>query len=384
MSIAREYMWMSFDDVVSDAAERLKDITNHEIPPKTLAAWASQGCREFARRSEVVRGVELRPLILGQGLYQLPIDCIRVREVAVLLPGYSGELTLPYLREDELLDGSSLPEGNPWGWYLSPDRTKLGFIYVPNVGGFDGYTTAAGNVGGTTLVCSGLSPSNDIYVGMTVRILDGGSVGQESVVTDYDAATNTITVSPAFTAQIISDTRFQIYPDTLRIEYVRAGNTYSVFPTTTYTLTTPLSNQYEGTLVTTLPARKPNFWEGREIRFTSENLLGERARILTSLYNGNTIVTVQPEFHSRPTGGVSTDHTFVMTDVPNIPDAFHSALVDYVIHLGLVRNGTPDPQHYAAFLAKVEEARITNQPVQGLEFEQVRLYGRGEYEWWEE
>lgn len=380
MAIAREYRWMSFDDIVSDAAERVKDVTNHEIPPETMGRWASQACREFARRSETVRGTDLRPMVIGQQYYPLPIDLIRIREVAVSIPGYGGELVIPYMREDELMDGYAQTNGTPFAWYLNPDRTQLGIVDIPTSGGFDGFTTAPGNVGGTTLVSSGLSSSNDIYNSLFVRILEGTLAGQQRTISDYDGATHTVTVSSAFSGQVPSGVRFQIHPDSLRINYIRAGNSYHVRPTTPYVVAFAEVPTFD-TFPANLGVRPEDYWVGKEVRFTSGALQYERTRIVSSVNSGgNTLLTVLPELFARP----ASNDQFVITDVPNIPDAFHGALVSFMVHLALARNGTPDPQHLQAFLEATAEARMVDDPIQAQEFEQIRMYGKGEYEIWEE
>jgi len=375
MTVAREYRWMSFDDIVSDAAERIKDITNHEINPNTLAEWAGQACREFARRTNVIKGTELRPMVLGQQYYRLPIDLLLVNEVVVTIPGYTGDLTLPYLREDELQDGTSDVAGTPFGWFLSPDRKQLGLVNIPSQGGYEGVTTSNGNVGGTTLIATGLSSTNDIYNNLLVRILDGTLVGQERTISDYVASTKTVTVSVAFSGQVLSGVQFEIHPDSLRIEYIRAGNSYHTRPTSFAIQAAPVPTYNVFDLNT--PTRPIDYWIGKEIRFTSGTLIRERSRIIDSTSDGT--VTVFPPFFAKP---VAAD-TIVITDVPNIPDEFHPALVDYLVHLALIRNGTPDPQHIAGFLEKVSQARERDLPVQGLEFEQIREFGRGEFEVWD-
>lgn len=78
---------------------------------------------------------------------------------------------------------------------------------------YENLSTAAGNVGGTTIVCAGLAlePS---YVGMFVKVLDGGAAGQLRGILTHVG--NTITVDAAFTnpagaaQQIIAGVRFVI------------------------------------------------------------------------------------------------------------------------------------------------------------------------------
>ncbi len=73
---------------------------------------------------------------------------------------------------------------------------------------FTGQTTANGNVGGTTLVCSALTTRPD-FDGQKVIIADGTYAGQ---VRDIDGATTagTVTVTPAFGGQILLGVNFYI------------------------------------------------------------------------------------------------------------------------------------------------------------------------------
>ena len=76
-----------------------------------------------------------------------------------------------------------------------------------------GLTSAAGNVLGTTLVCADLV-NEPGYVGLAVKILDGGAAGQVRPIAAY--AAGIITVASAFTSstgavqQIAASTRFVI------------------------------------------------------------------------------------------------------------------------------------------------------------------------------
>jgi hypothetical protein len=69
-------------------------------------------------------------------------------------------------------------------------------------------TTSAGNVGGTTLVCSTLTswPNLD---GSSVKILSGSYKGQSRAISG-STITGTITVSPAFSGQIAAGVKFSI------------------------------------------------------------------------------------------------------------------------------------------------------------------------------
>jgi hypothetical protein len=73
-------------------------------------------------------------------------------------------------------------------------------------------TTSAGNSGGTTLVDTYASRYGDGYLsGMFIRITSGTSVNQIRRVTSNTQATGTITVAPAFSAQVATSVTYQIH-----------------------------------------------------------------------------------------------------------------------------------------------------------------------------
>src|SRR5574337_41253 len=71
-------------------------------------------------------------------------------------------------------------------------------------------TTSAGHVGGTTLVDTVLTQGNDYWNNMAVVILSGNSIGQIRRISDFDAASDTVTVDTAFASQIASGTKYNI------------------------------------------------------------------------------------------------------------------------------------------------------------------------------
>ena len=64
----------------------------------------------------------------------------------------------------------------------------------------------------TTLIDIARTEGNDYWNGLTILILGGACKGQSRQITDFDAASDTITVSPAFTAAIASGVRYAILP----------------------------------------------------------------------------------------------------------------------------------------------------------------------------
>lgn len=95
------------------------------------------------------------------------------------------------------------------GFYLDSASIKLLDCFVS----YEGVTDAAGNAGGTTLVCADLA-NHSQYPGGLCIVLDGGAAGQaRRIVTDV---AGTITVASAFTdaagaaQQIAAGVRFKV------------------------------------------------------------------------------------------------------------------------------------------------------------------------------
>ena len=77
-------------------------------------------------------------------------------------------------------------------------------------------TTGDGNEGGTTLVDSALSAYGDNYFGGAnnsryVYITSGDAEGEERIISGFTSSSGTITVSAAFSAQIVSDVTYEIH-----------------------------------------------------------------------------------------------------------------------------------------------------------------------------
>jgi hypothetical protein len=133
-------------------------------------------------------------------------------------------------------------------------------------------------------------------------------------------------------------------------------------------------------MVVNLPDRPPGYYDGCEIRFTSGDLKGERSRVVESTPStATTTLKVWPEFHTIPTAA----DTATVTDVPNIPAAYHHALAQFIKFKALQREGAQDATLYmSAFLALVEEAVQKNRPAQEQRFHRVRETPVGEEDWW--
>ena len=73
-------------------------------------------------------------------------------------------------------------------------------------------TTSNGNVGGTTLIDTSRTEADNYWNNMTILILGGASKGQSRKISSFSNATNTITVSSAFSTQILSGQKYVILP----------------------------------------------------------------------------------------------------------------------------------------------------------------------------
>jgi len=78
-----------------------------------------------------------------------------------------------------------------------------------------GTTNANGNAGGTTLIQTGRSEADRYFTGMVLKITSGTCNGQKRIVVSWKQSTGTFTVSPAFTAQIVSGVTYVFLTVTL-------------------------------------------------------------------------------------------------------------------------------------------------------------------------
>lgn len=80
-----------------------------------------------------------------------------------------------------------------------------------------GTTTSDGNVGGTTVIDSSQTESDDFFTGMYLKITSGAQSGQIREITNWVLSTKTFTVSPAFGGQILSGVTYRVF-------YVKPGS----------------------------------------------------------------------------------------------------------------------------------------------------------------
>ncbi len=371
--------WINFEDLIGEADIRLKDLGIGSLGHQTFRQWIGEANREFARLSNSVWDDDFRVLIADQAEYQLPDDLLKVDLVSVRYPGETYDwLLVPYTLQEAVEEGYDQQTGRPSRWYLTHDRRKIGFVFVPDSGGVNGKATST-SADTVTIVDTALSATDDTYNGLTVRIISGDEEGEERTISDYNGTTKTITVSVAFPAAIQDNDLYQIHPDSLKIRYSKKGNGYKIQPTNA-SVTGPSGQHSRSHVVLDLPDRPINYYKGCEIRWTSGTLNGEKTRIVSDVSDTSPIVTAQidPPLFVGP----SNNDTVVVTDVPNIPPSFHHALVDYVVYLAMDRTGNPQAlTHLSRFREMAIQSEVANHPDQGQVFHKVRETRWGDEGW---
>jgi hypothetical protein len=360
---------MSFKDVISVAADRIRARGMQEIPWSVLSEYASEANREFARRSEVVRAEAEVPLIADQRLYRIPQDVIRVNAVSIKYAGTTDYLHLPPVNEKNITDGVTRggTSGYPDGWYLSKDRTRIGLVAVPALGGFDGLTTA-GNTTTMTLE-TGASTADDTYNDMTVTILSGAAQGQTTTVSDYVGSTLVVTFDDTLTASVGAGARVQIGRETMNVEYTAKGNSYSIQALSTSVATAVGTPRYNSIPVTA-GSYTPDYFKGCEVRFTDTTtttiLQGNKTRVLSSY---GSVLTVFPELLTAPVNADAVE----INSCPNTPDEYHHMLSHYVVARVLERIDRGASQAaLMAFERGIEESKRLLQPIDGDEYPTLR------------
>ena len=96
-----------------------------------------------------------------------------------------------------------------------------------------GTTTADGSITNDTLIATGLASGvDDFYNTFQLIIASGTASGQRSTIADYDGTTKTITVNPAFSAQILSGVTFRIERIPSQATFTVRGSITDIDPTT--------------------------------------------------------------------------------------------------------------------------------------------------------
>jgi len=115
---------------------------------------------------------------------------------------------------DEIDTAIDAVKGSGW----SADTDNLEDMRDENVGGFsmlvsiDGLATGNGAADGTTVVDSARTEGNDFWNGQTLLILSGSYSGQARRIVDFTAVSDTFTVYPAFSGQIVTGVNYVILP----------------------------------------------------------------------------------------------------------------------------------------------------------------------------
>ena len=381
--------WLTFQEIADRAAQELKDIGGQEFNPGVLQAYASDASRQFAIISESVKDTRMDVLRQGVYEYQLPQEIYRINRVLVLIPGESKHRVLGYIEDRDVSNiAYQESESTPCHWYLTPDNKTLGIYPVPNDGGAKGITTSNGTT--TTLISTSLGTTDDLYVGMRVKFYTEDYPAYNAVeptVTDYDAATNTLTFSPAIGDVTSAGWVFEIHPDSIVVEYTSHGNAYHETPRDVV-LEEAMTTLTRMVITENLSAPQglpEDYYKGMEIRYkehTPDALRNYRARIISSESSepqNVSIFTVHPPAPYL----LASATALIITDCPNSPDGWHGALVDFVVARALKRRGDARYLQYEAdFNREPNQAKASQYPRQRETYHQVReariskTYGR--------
>ena len=359
--------WLSYRDVVSVAEAELRDLKHKDLSPTRLRRLATLACQDFAVRSETAFSELFYTLIPDQAEYRLPADLLKIRGVRTQYPGWTGERKMIHTQRDKILGLDATIPGVPSHWWEDYPRAVFGLTRVPSLGGVEGSTTSSGNVGGTTLVSSNLSSVDDFYNGMEVLIQDGVAHGEQQTISDYDGTTGTITVDTAFSAQIVSPLEFTIHPNSLKLDYVARGNPWRV---NALKITITAATDGSRFLATVVDRKEIDYFKGMEMYALSEGASSvankeEKVRILHSWPSGSvseTDFTVFPPLSATP----SVNDTLQINDVPNIPQDFHYALVEWVVSqvLRSREKTTQAREYFTSYMGYLRDARMLNIPSQ--------------------
>lgn len=150
------------------------------------------------------------------GNYQIDkIDLSTFTYISTFLTGITGNSCILYTDGTYIYAGIDTAPGTIVRNYVIPSadqhQRKID-ITKDSVQSAISATTSAGNVGGTTLIDTARTEGNDYWNNLSVLLLGGVCKGQVRRISDFDAATDTITVSPAFTAQIATSVKYEIIP----------------------------------------------------------------------------------------------------------------------------------------------------------------------------
>lgn len=131
------------------------------------------------------------------------------------IPRWSGHRYWLVGTSDELCAQGDLPEGL-YLWASNTGETNSWTYKKAICAGLcesEDTTTGDGAGDGTTVICSSIPAGfpDDSLIGYEAVITSGDCAGEHRIITDYDQASRTITVSSAFSGQIVSGVDFQYY-----------------------------------------------------------------------------------------------------------------------------------------------------------------------------
>jgi len=370
--------YMTFQEVIGMAAERLGDPAMQELSMTVYANYAGEGCVEFARLSETVHDKATRPLVVDQAEYDLPANCLKVHRVTIIENGYTSYRRLRPVEMDKIEIGySSLTSGMVQEWYLTRDQARMGLSPAPSEGGYRG-RMGTGSTASSIVAPTGVTFPT-IVEDTTFRVLDGALAGETTTV-DGVATSSTITLATALPGTPAAGTLFECFYDTLLIDYIAEGNRYDQKP-----IAVEVAADFDATennvIVTGLSLRPLDWYKGMDLTWTTGNLKDTSLRITgsNSVDTANTRLTVSTPWPTVPT----IADTGVVTDVPNIPVAYHHYLSEYVVGCVARDRGNAAKARMAMtrFEVGVQEARKMREFKNRDTYSKVDPYNRGRGKW---
>ncbi len=138
------------------------------------------------------------------------------------MSGNSRLLADTYITADHII--SAQDQAGPYMGQPVPALTNTGDLKPRSKSSknftYSGTCTSNGNAGGTTLIDSLLAIyGNDYLIGASVAITSGACSGETGTISDFVQSTGTITLSGAFTAQILSGVTFTVTMDVLSMDF---------------------------------------------------------------------------------------------------------------------------------------------------------------------
>lgn len=194
---------LSFEDVISQASQVIHDRSQTEIGYGVLKQLATDACREFARRTESVRGQETISFTSSFTTARLPIGVVRVMKGSMLFSTYTYRMLLDRCEERDVQAGITTT-GMPTHWYVTDDLQSIGLYPAPSSSGtlyldciMSGReyvvtpitVTPSGSISTTGGVLGLPTRPDDWYNGCKVTVTSGTYLGLTNVIKDYVSST---------------------------------------------------------------------------------------------------------------------------------------------------------------------------------------------------